>query len=234
MSERTQTVAVIPARAGSKRVPNKNLREVNGKPLIAHTIQQAKKVSSLDRSIVSTESEEIRAVSERFGADVPFERPQELATDTATSAEVVFHALEWLQSSGASFDHVCLLPVTTPFRSVSDIESALSKLRASEGSTLVSVTDFETPPFWTVEDTGSGLQPYFDKSPWDETQSQEFPSLIRPNGAIFAAQVPTFMETKSFYTENTVGYKMPRKRSLDIDEPFDLELARALMSWRKQ
>jgi CMP-N-acetylneuraminic acid synthetase len=229
-----KTLGVIPARGGSKRVPNKNIREVGEKPLIAHTIQQAEEAESLDHFAVSTEDEEIRAAAEEWGANVPFERPEELATDTATSDEVVFHALEWFRSAGWSFDYVCLLPVTTPFRSVDDINSALRKLRKSDADTIVSVCEYDIPPFWSVDIVDGRIEPHFEQNPWKETQSQEYPDLLRPNGALFAASTSQFMETKSFYTDNTAGYKMPRKRSLDIDEPFDLELARALMKWRNQ
>ncbi len=232
MSEKT--LGVIPARGGSKRVPNKNIRKVGGKPLIAYTIQQAEKAESLDHFAVSTEDEEIRAVAKQQGANVPFERPEELATDTATSDEVVFHALKWFRSAGWSFEYVCLLPVTTPFRSVDDIDSALQHLRKSDAESIVSVCGYDVPPFWSVDIVDGKIEPYFEQNPWKETQSQKYPDLLRPNGVLFAARVSRFMETKSFYTENTAGYEMPRKRSLDIDEPFDLELARALMKWRDQ
>ena len=229
----SRVLAVIPARGGSKRVPRKNIREVGGKPLIAYAIEQAEEASAVNHSIVSTEDEEIKSVAREHGGDVPFDRPERLATDTATSDEVVRHAVDWFSERGDDFGIVCSVPVTSPFRKASDITNCVEKLADSDAKSAVSLTEFDPPPFWAVEKTGEYLQPYFDEgSPWEKTRTQETPDLHHPNGALFAARVPAFLETESFYTDRTIGYEMPRSRSLDIDEPFDLELARALMEYR--
>lgn len=228
------TLAVIPARGGSKRVPNKNVREIGCKPLIAYTIEQAAEADCLDRTIVSTEDEEIRATAEEYGGDVPFERPAELATDDATASDVVEHALEWFAARDERYDEVCLLMPTTPFRESDDIDGAVRKLRQSDASSVVSVTEFGTPPNWAVTTEDDELRPYFDENPWEKTRSQEFPTLYHPNGAIFLARVSVFVERGEFYTDETVGYEMPRRRSLDVDEPYDLEMARALHAWRDE
>jgi CMP-N-acetylneuraminic acid synthetase len=226
----SEVLGIIAARGGSKRIPEKNLREVGGKPLLAHAVKDAKKAARIDDAIVSTENAEISEVAVEYGGRAPFERPAELATDTATTNEVVEHALDWFEDRGETFDLVSSIPVTTPFRTPKDIDKAIDQLRSLDASSVVSVTEFDPPPFWAVDHDKEGyLNPYFDDEYlWSTTRSQEVPTLMRPNGAVFAATVEAFREHVSFYTDQTAGYEMPRERSLDIDEPFDLEIARAL------
>lgn len=222
-------LGVIPARGGSKRVDRKNLRDVGEKPLIAHAIEHANAATTLDRAVVSSEDKEIRDVAREWGGDVPFERPAELATDTATNDEVVAHAIEWFEERGTTFEYVCLVPATTPFREPADIDAAVESLVDADADSVVGVTPYDAPPFWAVETTGGQLDPYFDENPWEKTRTQEFPELSHPNGAVFAAAVPAFERAGGFYCEETLAYEMPQKRSIDIDEPIDLEIARALM-----
>jgi len=230
----SDALGVIAARGGSKRVPRKNVREVGGKPLLAYSIEQAASADRVDRAVVSSEDEEIRRTAEEHGGDVPFERPAELATDEATTNEVVGHAIEWFLERGDEFDIVCSIPVTTPFRESGDIDRAIRILQETDAQSVVGVTKFDPPPFWAVTADEDGiLHPYFDDEyMWSTTRTQEVPSLLRPNGAIFAATVNAFLEHGSFYTDRTKGCEMPRGRSLDIDEPLDLEIARALMQTR--
>jgi len=231
MSDRV--LAVIPARGGSKRVPRKNIREVGEKPLIAYAIDQAKAADAVDHSIVSTEDDEIKTVAQEYGGNIPFDRPDHLATDKATSDEVAVHAINWFKEKDERFDTVCLVPVPAPFRNPEDITNSIQRLHETEADSVVSVTECDPPAVWAVETDGEYLTPYFgEEYLWRKTQSQETPTLHYPNGAVFAANVPLFLDAETFYTERTVGYEMPRSRSLDIDEPYDLELARALMEHR--
>jgi len=217
-------------------VPNKNIREVGGKPLIAHTIEQTDESEMLDRTVVSTEDDEIAEVAQSHGGKVPFKRPEELATDTASTNDVILHALNWFRERGETFDIVATVQTTTPFRTSEDIDGSLRELAESEADSVVSVSKFDVPPVWAVTESENGfLRPYMEEDYiWtDKTlRSQDTPELYHPNGAVFAARVSEFREQESFYTERTLGYEMPRSRSLDIDEPFDLELARALMKHR--
>lgn len=228
------TLAVVPARGGSKRIPRKNLRSLGDKPLIAHTIEQASEASNVTRTIVSSEDTEIRSVAESHGGDVPFERPPELATDDATNIGVVEHALDWVGSRGEEYDYVCLLQVTSPFRRPNDIDTALERLADSGAETVVTTSTFETPPFWAVESDEDGfLSPYFgEEFLWSKTQTQSVPTLRHPNGAVFAATTSAFRRESSFYTDRTLGVEMPPERSLDVDEPIDLRIARALYPLR--
>jgi CMP-N-acetylneuraminic acid synthetase len=181
---------------------------------------------------VSTEDDEIAKIATDYGGDVPFRRPDELASDTAESEDVVIHALDWLASQGEQYDYVCLLQVTTPFRLADDIDTAVTKLRKAEMTSLVSVTTYDTPPAWalTMDDQDGRLEKSFDH--WTPARSQEAPTLYHPNGAIFVTEVSSLRDERTFYTKDTMGYEMPSSRSLDIDEPIDLEIARALIEWR--
>ncbi|KZX49235.1 hypothetical protein AV929_11850 [Haloarcula sp. K1] len=215
-------------------MPDKNLRELGGKPLIAHSIEQAQSATHIDRSIVSTEDPRIRRKAEEFGASVPFQRPDEIATDTSTANEVVQHAIKWYKSNNETFEYVCLLLPTVPFRTVEDIDTAVNHLQESDAHSLVSVTQYDNPPFWAVETNQERILPHFDENPWQKTRTQEFPTLYHPNGAVYVASVADFEAAESFYTDKTIHYKMPKERSLDIDEPYDLEKARALLAWRSE
>ncbi|MDR9380893.1 MAG: acylneuraminate cytidylyltransferase family protein [Natronomonas sp.] len=227
-------LAVIPARGGSKRIPNKNVNPVGGQPLIARTIEQAAAAKTIDRAIVSTEDPEIRAVAEEHGGDVPFTRPAELATDDATNPPVVEHALEWFEDRGETPSIVVMLQTTSPLRTTADIDSAVRKLRdRPDASSLVSVCRFDTPPYWALEVEDDLLHPHFEKDVlWaDEVvRSQDLPPFYHPNGALFAARVGPFKRALNFYTDSTLCYEMPPERSIDIDTPFDLELVRCLLS----
>jgi len=228
-----RTLAVIPARGGSKRVPNKNIREVDGQPLIAHTIKQAENANKVDYAIVSTDDSEIAEVATEYGGNVPFERPAELATDTASSAETITHALDWAKSKGQNFDYVCSLQVTSPLRRPKDIDQVLTRLEKSDADSCISISEYVTPPQWSVAtNENEFLYEFFDYDMlWTDqpTRSQEIPELQHPNGAIFAATTDAWAAHESFYTPRTIGYEMPPQRSFDIDEPWELELVRSLM-----
>lgn len=237
MTQSARVLGVIPARGGSKRVPRKNVREVGGKPLIAHAVDQAASAELVDEAVVSTDDDEIREAALRHGGNVPFARPDELATDTAPSHAVITHALDWYAERGESFDVVAMIQVTSPLRSPGDIDGALCLLADRGADSVVSVTRYDDPPFWAVETDENGfLREYFDRGvlftdPDEEVpRSQDLPELRYPNGAVMAATVDSFRENEGFYTERTVGYEMPPERSVDIDEPFELDVARALFS----
>ncbi|AZQ14281.1 acylneuraminate cytidylyltransferase family protein [Halorubrum sp. PV6] len=230
----TRTLAVIPARGGSKRVPNKNVREVGGKPLIAHTIEQADNATKIDYAIVSTDNSDIAEVAAEYGGNVPFERPAKLATDTASLAGTITHALDWItKEQDHQFDQVCSLQVTSPLRRSKDIDGALTRLEKSGGYSCISVSEYVTPPQWAVAtDENEFLFEFFDYDLlWTDqpTRSQDIPELQHPNGAIFAATTEAWRSHESFYTPKTISYEMPPKRSFDIDEPWELELVRSLM-----
>lgn len=228
----TRVLGLIPARGGSKRVDRKNLREVAGKPLIAHAIDHGNDASTIDKVVVSTDDEEIRQTANEYGGSAPFKRPADLATDEAGTAPVVTHALKWLENNGETFDIICLIQTTSPLRTAVDIDSAVDRLIETDSESVVSVSEFLTPPQWAVtEDDNGSLTSYFEQGElWgDHKRTQEIPSIVHPNGAVYASWTDSWMKNETFYTESTVGYKMPAERSLDIDEPWELELVRDFM-----
>ncbi|MFC4542230.1 cytidylyltransferase domain-containing protein [Halosolutus amylolyticus] len=226
-------LGVIPARGGSKRVPRKNVREIGGIPLVGHAVEQATEAALLEEVVVSTDDEEIAAAARKHGGRVPFPRPERLATDGATSAAVLDHALEWHADRGDEFDAVAMIQPTTPLRRASDIDETIDRWRSTDATAGISVSEYRAPPQWavTMDETGT-LRPYFEEDAlWtddDVPRSQDLSRLLHPNGAVFVADVPAFRAFDGFYTDRTVGYEMPISRSIDVDSPADLELARTL------
>jgi len=229
------TIALIPARGGSTRVPGKNLEEVGGTPLVGRAITCAQEAECVDRVILSTDDPAIASVGERYGAEVPFLRPAELADDTAPMAGVVTHALDALAVEDELV--IVILQPTVPFRTGADVDAAVQRLDVKDATSVVSVTRYETPPQWACTvDTDGWLVPTVDTSPlWSDQQvrSQDLQPLVHPNGAIFAIYSSAWREHQSFYTGETVGYEMPISRSVDIDTPEDLAYARYLASERE-
>ena len=232
MTDTDRTLAVIPARGGSTRVAEKNLRDVGGRPLLAHAIAHAEAAVRVDRVVVSTDDEEIGRVAREHGGDVPFERPAELATDTAPVAGTITHALDRAEASDGPYDVVCVLQATCPLRTPADVDGALARLAESDAMSVVSVSEYVTPPQWAVTTDEEGyLAAAFDAGElWTDEpkRSQDVPELRHPNGAVFATTVDAWRTCESFYTPRTVGYEMPPERSFDVDEPWELELVRAL------
>jgi N-acylneuraminate cytidylyltransferase len=229
----TRILAVIPARGGSTRIPDKNIKAVDGVPLIAHTIRDTETATELDRVIVSTDDEQIAQVAREYGGNVPFMRPAHLATDDAPTGGAITHALEWATEQYGEFEYVCVPQVTSPLRTSEDIDAALRRLQETGAQSVVSVSAFLTPPRWAVtEDENGHLQPQFDAAGlWDDeyVRSQDIDELVHPNGAVFAATTDAWERFESFYTPETVGYEMPPERSFDIDEPWELNLVRKLV-----
>lgn len=228
-----RTLGVIPARGGSKRIPNKNLKEVEGKPLVAHTIEHASKSDHLTEIVVSTEDPEIKRVAEEYGGNVPFDRPEELATDTAKTRQVVTHALDWFEERGETFDYVCRLQPTSPLRKSEDIDGCIAKIHETDATAVMTVSEYFFPPEWSLTERDDGyLTEYLvDGYLFDEgqTRSQNTGNVFCSNGAVSIADVEVWREVGMFYTDKSLPYVIPRIRSLDIDEPEDLIIVRALM-----
>jgi CMP-N-acetylneuraminic acid synthetase len=217
------------------RISNKNLEPVGGTPLVGRAVEQSLSAERVDTTVVSTDDDEIASVAREHGAEVPFTRPADLAGDAVESAAVVEHALSWFESAGSSFDRVAMLMPTTPFRTAVDINGTLSTLVERDAAAAISVGAYWTPPQWAVSIDAEGrLQEQFEEGHlWtgpDESvpRSQALEPLYAPNGAVFTAAVETFRQYEGFYTPDTVGFEMPSIRSVDIDTPEDLRLARAI------
>jgi CMP-N-acetylneuraminic acid synthetase len=224
-------LALVPARAGSRGIPHKNLAEICGRPLIAYTLEAAAASACLDRTIVSTDSPEIALAARRLGAEAPFLRPRELATDHTPTLPVLRHALDWLDEHQAYRpDVLVLLQPTSPLRAARDIDQAVALLFERDADSVVSVSEARTHPALTriIRDDGT-LAPYrSDLHP--PGRRQDDATVYQLNGAIYAMRPDLLARRGTWYTDRTLAYVMPWSRALDVDEPFDLDILTALLS----
>lgn len=220
-------VCIIPAKARSRRFPGKNVALLRGKPLLAYTVEAALGSGVFARVLVSTDVEEIRAVALRFGAEVPGLRPAELAGDAAGVVDVCVDLLERLAQGGESYERLGVLLPTAPLRSAEDVRRAWELFRASRADFLMAVTTFDPPPYWALKEQDGYLDALFDREYLLTTR--ELPPALVDNGAIYLVRVPAFLRQRTFYGRPLIGYRMPRDRSVDVDEPFDLVLAEFLL-----
>jgi len=213
-------LAVIPARGGSKGVPRKNIRPVAGKPLIAWTIEQAKRVPFIDRIVVSSDDAEILSVARMHGAETPFVRPAELALDTTPGVDPVLHAVEQLPG----YDYVVLLQPTSPLRQSADIEACMRHCLDHDAPACISLAPVEQSPYWMFRLTGSDrLEPLLGGEPL-RLRRQDLPLVYAINGAVYIARTDWLTAQRTFLTAETLGYVMPPERSLDLDTEQDFEI----------
>lgn len=229
-------LAMIPARGGSKGVPGKNIKEIEGKPLIAYTIEAALKSKSIDRVIVTTDSEEIAQVAKKYGAEVPFMRPAYLAEDTSKAQDVYVHAAEFMRDNeGVDVSKFMVLLPTAPFRTENHIDDAVKLFQDSKAETLISVTEVETPPSWMVNKDDNG---FIENCGFDaETASgnrQGNRTHYVPNGAIYILDYELLKSKSTYYCDKTIGYEMSRNDSIDIDTMEDYEYAVYMMAKKKK
>jgi CMP-N-acetylneuraminic acid synthetase len=221
-----KVLGLIPARGGSKGIPNKNQKELGGKPLLQYTIESALGSTLLDAVVFSSEDATLRDLAENMGASVPFKRPDALATDVAGSLEVVQHALAELEKNGQNFDAVCLLQVTTPFRSSDDIDAAISKFKSEQSDSLISVqiVPHQFNPHWVFELAEGKL-----KIATGEDQiikrRQELPDAFIRDGAIYITKAEVIQKQNSFFGTTISYIELDTKGHVNIDTPEDWEKA---------
>jgi CMP-N,N'-diacetyllegionaminic acid synthase len=217
-------LALIPARGGSKGIPRKNIRPFCGKPLLQWSIDVALAAPSVDRIVVSTDDPEIAAVALAGGAEVPFLRPAELASDTASGTAPVLHALEQLPE----VCDVLLLQPTSPLRLVDDVEAIVALRRQARREAAVSVTPSSKHPAWMF-----ALSPQQQLEPLLPSEEagcrQQLPPAYALNGALYLASREFLEREHSFLTADTLGYVMPLERSVDIDGTLDWQWGEFLM-----
>jgi len=220
-------LAVITARGGSKGIPGKNTKPLNGKPLILYTVEAARMVFQDQYIYVSTESQEIKNTVESSGLEVPFLRPTELATDTSSSEDVLKHAIKEAVKKGLLFDAVVLLQPTSPFRNEEHIQSAIIEFEKDPESLLLSVTEARENPYYTLmeEDKDGFLQ----KSKQSNfTRRQDCPSVWNINGSIYIFPKNEFMKG-GFDTLSKRKFVMNALASIDLDSPSDWTIAESLL-----
>lgn len=219
-----RVIGWIPARSGSKGIKNKNIKLLDGKPLIAHTIEAAKKSQYIDAIMVSTDSERIAKVAVQYGAWVPELRPKSLAGDTSKTLDAVIYSLKYLEKIGEDFDIFCLLQPTSPLRTNIDIDEALRLYERNRGIyDIVSVTPVRKHPLFL---RSIGKDGKMEKLlPCQSTmRRQDMPPYFEVNGAIYINAVDRINGDTSF-NDNTVPFIMSSENSVDIDEPEDFVLA---------
>ena len=221
-------LAIIPARGGSKRLPRKNVLDLNGKPLIAYSIEAGLKSKYIDKVIVTSDDDEILTISERYGADT-IKRPDELASDTATTFDAIKHAMENCER----YDYIILLQPTSPLRDEKHIDEAIELLESKNADAVVSVCEMDHSPLWSNTLNDSLSMSDFLKDEVVNKRSQDLEKYYRLNGAIYICNIKKFLKEESFFLkDNVFAYKMDRKKSIDIDEKIDFEITKIMLRER--
>lgn len=223
MYKNKKILAVIPARGGSKGVPFKNIIEVGGKPLIKYSIDCAKESKYIDRTIISTDSMEIKRTAEICGGDVPFLRPKELAQDTSKTIDCLVHAVNWLKERGEEYDYLILLQNTVPLRKGWQIDEAVEKLFNSNERSLVSVTEVDEHPILmrtlNKDDTVKNLL-----NMNSTVRRQDFPKFYKVDGAIYIQKLDENFNLETSLNDGKLAYVLDRKYSTDIDNYLDIKV----------
>lgn len=218
---RSRVLGIIPARGGSKGILRKNLRNLGGMPLLAHSIRAALQSKTIDLVVVSTEDSEIAAVAASFGATV-INRPAELATDTVQNNDVVRHAI---QTMGEHFSHIALLQPTSPLRQAVHIDECLTPLLAGSACSVMTVTQVEHHPGKALFlSSANEVRPFTTASDM-EARRQDLPLVYRQNGAVYALAAADFLRENKFILSPCRASLMPQELSMDIDTEFDLLIA---------
>jgi CMP-N,N'-diacetyllegionaminic acid synthase len=228
-----KVLAIIPARGGSKGIKRKNLQLINQIPLIAHTIEASNKSNLINRMIVSTDDEEIADISKKYGADVPFMRPEKYATDEAKSIDVVLHALnKCSEQFKEQYDYLVLLQPTSPFRNFIHIDSAIQMLIDDDNAeSLISVKEVpnECNPYYIYKIfDNSYCQPLIESN--EIIRRQEQPKSYVRNGAIYVVKVQYLLQNKSLIAAKNLAYEMDDESSINIDTELDLLIAKSIAS----
>lgn len=224
----TRTLAIVPARAGSKRVPGKNIRPFLGKPLIQWTLEFARMYQYFDEVLVSTDCEQVMQIAAACGVRVPWRRPAELATDQASTVDVVLHALNACGAQGRHFDRVAVLQATTPFRRSVRWDSA-RELLADGAPAVVGVSPVDHHPYWTYWLNQAGaMEPCFPDGV--KLRSQDLPAAGAVNGALYWCTTDSLISTRSFTPKgvHAVRFDDPLE-SIDIDTEQDWALSEKML-----
>ena len=231
-----KNIAVIPARSGSKGLPDKNIRPVNGKPLLAYTIEAALESGCFDTVHVSTDSERYAEIARRYGADVPFLRSAALATDTASTWDAVREVLARYDELSKRFDTMMLMQPTTPLRTGEDVKEAYALLQKKQAKSVIAVCEVDHSPLWCDTIPDSGSMKGFGRKDLAWVNRQDLRPYYRVNGAIYLLSVNgiNIPPDDEIYEDNCYALFMDRKKSVDVDSEDDLALVEFLLARRAQ
>lgn len=223
-----KSLAIIPARSGSKGIKDKNIKDLCGKPLMAYTIEAALESGEFEEVMVSTDSEKYAEIAREYGAQVPFLRSDVTSSDTASSWDMVQEVLDRYGDMGKEFDSFCLLQPTSPLRNAEDIKKAYEMYKKTADLAVVSVCEAEHSPLWCghLPENGEFIG-FIDKD--NMKQRQAGGKFYRLNGAIYIINIKRFANERFFYQKGGFAYIMPQNRSVDIDTDIDFLIAETLI-----
>jgi CMP-N,N'-diacetyllegionaminic acid synthase len=229
MYKGNKILCIIPARSGSKGIPEKNIKLLCGKPLIAYSIEQALKTDLIDRTIVSTDDEKIAKISRNFGAETPFIRPARLATDESSTLDVLLHSIDWFKNNeGLHYDIILLLHANTPLRNKNDIRKCVEILVDQNADNVFSVAPARNNPYFNMVEVDEKNKVRLIKD-GNFQNRQSAPSVYDMNSSIYTWWADILVQNKSIYLPKTRIHIMPRERSIDIDENIDFRIAQMIM-----
>lgn len=217
-------LAIIPARGGSKRIPRKNIKLFCGKPIIAYSIAAARRTALFDKIIVSTDDQEIADISHKWGAEVPFMRPQNLADDYATTIDVIKHAIGWFHQNGIDYNAVCCLYPTAPFVRVSDLKKGYALLKNDNLEFAFPITTFPSSIFRALKLSKNNELKMF----WPEhlnTRTQDLSEAYQDVGQFYWGKTQAFLKNDAIFKEHAGPVIIPRYLAHDIDTPEDWKQA---------
>lgn len=222
-------IAIIPARSGSKGLKDKNIKELNGKPLIAYSIDAALESKQFDKVFVSTDSQKYADIAIEYGADASFLRSEKNSSDLAGSWDVVREVIDVLKSKGEEYDEIMLLQATSPLRSSIDIINAIELLHNKNGNAVVSLTECDHSPIWCNTLPEDCNMDNFDREEYKDLPRQVLPTFYRYNGAIYLVTANELQKKDKMLEHGCYAYIMPQKRSIDIDTALDFAIAETII-----
>jgi N-acylneuraminate cytidylyltransferase/CMP-N,N'-diacetyllegionaminic acid synthase len=227
-------LAIIPARGGSKGLPRKNIKSLCGKPLIAWSIEAGLNSKYVDEVMVTTDNKEIADISKQYGANVPFLRPKELASDTATTFDAIKHTIDFYKKKlNKEFDYIVLLEPTSPLREKDDVDKSIELLLKSNADSIVGIckTEDQNPAFLVKKDKSGFINGYENKD-MKPIRRQDIKDVYFFEGTIYVSQTDVLLEKKTFYHDKTIGYEVEKWKSLEIDDIYDFIMVEAIMKYK--
>ena len=219
-------LAIIPARGGSKRLPNKNILNLNGKPLIVYTIEAAKNSKKIDDVVVTSDSDKILDIAQEYNVKT-IKRPLHLASDTATTFDAIKHTIDNLKEE---YEYIILLQPTTPLRNEKHIDEAIELLESKNADAIISVCEMEHSPLWSNTLPENLDMSNFLQEKIKNKRSQDLPKYYRLNGAIYICKTDRLLKEETFFIQDNIyAYVMNKEHSIDIDEEIDFKITEVLI-----
>jgi pseudaminic acid cytidylyltransferase len=224
------TICIIPARSGSKRLKDKNIKKFNGKPIISYAIKIAQSSGLFSRVVVSTDSKKIANIAKKYGAEVPFLRSKKISDDYTATSDVLIDCIKKISSKNTEY-HFCLYPTTTLI-SKDDLIKAYKKIKKEKGNLLIAITDFETSPYRALKLSNNKINFYFKK--YAKYRTQDIPKLYRDSGSFYIFKTISLLKEKGELNNKSSYYHLDRNKAVDIDNIKDFKLAELLFKNKNQ